>query len=99
MGWSLPTPLFVAITGVVAVLQVLVFLAETGPLLETVLASSGGGYGAKASAIDRRVKAVATASAVNTGGSARKATRTRLATCGLLRSQVRSFTRRRYQHW
>lgn len=33
---------------------------------------AGGGYAAKASAIDRRVKAVATASAVNTGASARK---------------------------
>lgn len=33
---------------------------------------AGGGYAAKASALDRRVKAVATASAVNTGASARK---------------------------
>jgi fermentation-respiration switch protein FrsA (DUF1100 family) len=33
---------------------------------------AGGGYAAKASAIDHRVKAVATASAVNTGASARK---------------------------
>lgn len=33
---------------------------------------AGGGYAAKASSIDRRVKAVATASAVNTGASARK---------------------------
>jgi len=33
---------------------------------------SGGGYAAKAASIDRRVKAVATASAVNTGASARK---------------------------
>jgi len=33
---------------------------------------SGGGYAAKAASIDRRVKALATASAVNTGASARK---------------------------
>src|SRR5215472_2870771 len=33
---------------------------------------AGGGYAAKAASIDHRIKAVATASAVNTGASARK---------------------------